>query len=453
MGRAAARADAITSTSSSTAGPLAAARRPEDPLHLRIALISEHASPLATLGGVDCGGQNVYVAEVARRLAQAGHEVDVLTRRADDAPEVVTTPDGVRVVHVDAGPAAPVPKEELLPLMDEFADGVVRFARREGGYDVSHANFFMSGLASRALRRAMGTPFVITFHALGRVRRLHQGGADRFPPERGRIEEDLANAADRIIAECPEDADDLRRHYHADRGKMRLVPCGVDAERFHVVPRDHARRAIGLPVEEFLVLQLGRLVPRKGVDDAIRAIARLLDEHGIRARLLVVGGDGETPDPGATPEIGRLQRLARELGVDDQVTFVGRRDRDALRLYYSAADVFVSLPWYEPFGMTPLEAMACGTPVVGSAVGGIKYSVVDGQTGFLVPPHDPGAAAERLMRLHRDPDLRQAFSRTGLRRARLRFSWDRIVDALVRVYAEVAPRVAGRAPALAARGG
>lgn len=422
-------------------------------MRTRIALISEHASPLASPGSIDRGGQNVYVHEVARRLAAAGHEVDVFTRRCGTEPPTVLTADGVRVVHVDAGPPCHVPKEEMLPFMDEFAAGIVRFAREAGGYDVSHANFFMSGLASQQLRRAMGTPFVITFHALGRVRRLHQGGADRFPPERERIEERLAAEADRVIAECPEDAEDLRRHYRAERGKLRLVPCGVDASAFHVVPRDIARRAIGMPGDEFIVLQLGRLVPRKGVDDAIRAVARLYDVHGVPARLLVVGGDAERPDESAAPELARLRRIAREEGVPHRVTFVGRRDREALRLYYSAADVFVTLPWYEPFGMTPLEAMACGTPVVGSAVGGIKYSVVDGETGFLVPPRAPGLAADRLLRLQRDPELRAAFGRAGLRRARLRFSWDRVVDSLTRVYAELTGAGHVVAAPIAARGG
>ncbi len=411
----------------------------------RIALISEHASPLAAPGSIDCGGQNVYVAEVARRLGAAGHSVDVFTRRCGGEPPVVALADDVRVVHVDCGPPGFVPKEELLPHMDAFAERVVAFARREGGYDLSHANFFMSGLASLRLRREAGTPFVITFHALGRVRRMHQGGADRFPLERGGIEQRLVAEADGIIAECPEDAEDLRRLYAADRARVRLVPCGVDARTFHVVPRDRARRAIGLDEDAFTVLQLGRLVPRKGVDDAIRAVARLRECHRVPARLLIVGGDEERADESRTPEIARLRRIARDEGVAPWVTFVGRRDRDALRLYYCAADVFVTLPWYEPFGMTPLEAMACGTPVVGSAVGGIKYSVRDGETGFLVPPHDPGAAADRLCRLHRDPELRAAFGRAGVRRARLRFGWDTVVDSLVRVYEGVlAPTRSGR---------
>lgn len=417
----------------------------------RIAMISEHASPLAQPGSIDCGGQNVYVAEVAKRLEAAGHEVDVFTRRDDPgSPRVSRWSQGVRVVHVSAGPAHFVPKEELLPYMDEFAANVVEYCRRlRRRFDVSHANFFMSGLASLALRKAMGTPFVVTFHALGRVRRLHQAEADRFPAERANIEERLVAAADRIIAECPQDAGHLRDLYHAEEARMRVVPCGVDPFVFHAVPRDLARAAVGLPRDGFVVLQLGRLVPRKGVDDAIRAVAIARRQHGVPATLLIVGGDHDEPDPQRTPEIARLRGIAQELGAADAVRFVGRRDPSVLRLFYSAADVFVSLPWYEPFGMTPLEAMACGTPVVGSAVGGLTHTIEHGRTGFLVPPHAPDEAAIRIAELYQAPDLRLAFGCAGLRRTRARFSWDAVVESLGRVYEEIVDQV--RTPAAAAQ--
>lgn len=228
---------------------------------------------------------------------------------------------------------------------------------------------------------------------------------------------------------------------------MRVVPCGVDPFVFHAVPRDLARAAVGLPRDSFVVLQLGRLVPRKGVDDAIRAVASARQHHGVPATLLIVGGDHEEPDPQRTPEIARLRGIAQELGVGDAVRFVGRRDPSVLRLYYSAADVFVSLPWYEPFGMTPLEAMACGTPVVGSAVGGLTHTIEHGKTGFLVPPHDPDGAAGRIAELYHAPALRLAFGRAGLRRTRARFSWDAVVASLGRVYEEIADQV--RTPAAA----
>ncbi len=405
----------------------------------RIALVSEHASPLASLGGVDSGGQNVYVGQVARHLAMRGWQVDVLTRRDDERlPEVVPILGGARVVHVAAGPPERLPKERLLPFMPAFADGVLDFCRREGrGYDLLHANFFMSGLVSAEVKRAFGTPFVITFHALGRVRRAYQGTADAFPDERFEIEDRIAAEADRIVAECPQDEDDLVRLYHAEPHKVRVVPCGFDPGELWPVPKVVARRRLGIPLDDRVVLQLGRMVPRKGVEDVIRGFGRLTREHGIAARLLIVGGETDAPDPVATPEIGRLAEVARDEGVSQRVTFTGSRGRHELRDYYSAADVFVTMPWYEPFGITPVEAMACGTPVVGSAAGGVKYSVADGETGYLVPPRDADALADALARLFSDEPLRDLFGRQGLRRAHALFTWSGVAGKLTAIYDEV----------------
>ena len=405
----------------------------------RIALISEHASPLAPPGGVDSGGQNVYVAQLARHLAAQGREVDVFTRRdRPDLPEVAPQGRGVRVIHVPAGPPTAVRKEDLLPFMAEFAAWTVRFARRRP-YDLAHANFFMSTLAGAALRRAGGTPLVVTFHALGRVRLLHQAGADAFPPERLLIEDEAVAVADRIIAECPQDAADLAEHYGADPAKLVTIPCGYDPAEFGPTPRAEARARLGLPPDGPILLQLGRMVPRKGVDNVVRALARLGRDHGLAARLVVVGGDSAAPDPHLTPEIGRLLALAEVEGVADRVTFVGARGRDVLRHYYAAADVFVTTPWYEPFGITPVEAMACGTPVVGSNVGGIKDTVVDGVTGHLVPPDDPLALADCLATLLADPGRRRAMGLQARRRARASYTWASVARRVAAVYDEVAP--------------
>ncbi len=409
----------------------------------RIALISEHASPLASPGGVDSGGQNVYVAQLARELAAMGREVDVFTRRDDpDLPEVAPQGPRYRVIHVPAGPASVVRKEDLLPSMDDFASWVIRFARRRP-YDLTHANFFMSAMVSGAIKRAAGTPMVVTFHALGRVRRLHQKAADTFPEARLAIEDRAVIDADRIIAECPQDAADLIEHYRADPGKLVTVPCGFDPAEFWPVSQAKARSRLNLPSTGPTILQLGRMVPRKGVDTVIRALARLRCDHGVLARLVVVGGDSPIPDPKITPEIGRLQTLAEAEGVGGSVLFVGSRGRDVLRYYYAAADVFVTTPWYEPFGITPVEAMACGTPVIGSNVGGIKATVVDGETGYLVPPNDPDALAERLAHLLGDPDLLRTLGWQAHRRALAGYTWNSVARSIAAVYDEVAPGWAG----------
>ncbi|MDP8959537.1 MAG: glycosyltransferase [Actinomycetota bacterium] len=403
----------------------------------RIAIVSEHASPLAPTGGADGGGQNVYVAQMAKNLAGMGYEVDVFTRRDSQAlPELVELAPGVALVHLPAGPAIPVAKEELLPHMEEFTAHLLeRLADRP--CHLLHANFFMSGLAALQVKQATGTPFVVTFHALGRLRRFHQGEADRFPDERFEIEDRIIAGADRIIAECPQDAEDLLVLYGAQPEKIAVIPCGFDPDEFSPISKPLARARLGLPPNERVILQLGRMVPRKGVDDVIRGLRRLVDDFGIQARLLVVGGEAEEPDPRLTPELGRLQAIAEEEGVAHLVTFTGRRGRDILRYYYSAADVFVTTPWYEPFGITPLEAMACGIPVVGSNVGGIKFTVEDAETGFLVPPRDPAALADRLAQLYRQPELRDAFGKRAVRRVNALFTWKQVTGSIARLYDEV----------------
>lgn len=406
---------------------------------MKIALVSEHASPLAVAGGVDSGGQNIYVAHVARQLRRAGHQVDVFTRRDRALLPAISEMDGVRVIHVPAGAPTQMPKEALLPHMSEFAEFLLDFSRRErNGYDVIHANFFMSGLASLKTKEALGIPLVMTFHALGKVRRLHQGTDDGFPDERFAIEERLVREADAIIAECPQDAADLREHYATDPDRIRIVPCGFDTSEFAPVDRAGARAALGWPRDQFAVLQLGRLVPRKGIDNVVRALALLRARMGLHAHLYVVGGNADAPNEIATPEIARLLGVAEHCGAAGHVTFVGRRGRARLREYYGAANVFVTTPWYEPFGITPIEAMACARPVVGANVGGIRHSVVDGETGFLVPPRDPEALAERLALLARNPALAERMGTAGFERAHAHFTWSDVAQQIEEVYRHVA---------------
>lgn len=405
----------------------------------RIALISDHASPLAQPGSIDCGGQNVYVANLARELALAGYLVDVFTRRDAQAQKsLVRHGDNVRVVHVPAGPARHIPKEQLLPHIPRFAHFVTRFAQRQPvPYDIAHANFFMSGMVAQQLKQCLGIPFVITFHALGHVRRLAQGAADAFPTERMRIESQLMRQADRVIAECPQDRLDMEQLYGAAPGRIREAPCGFDPQELWPEVQGEARARLGIDPGRFIVLQLGRMVPRKGVDTVIQGLALLRERHGVDAELLVVGGDHERSGGRDQPELARLRLLARQLGIGEHVRFVGQQPRGALRHWFSAADVFATTPWYEPFGITPVEAMACARPVVGAEVGGIKSTVVDGVTGFLVPSRDPQALAERLAVLQADPALAQRMGEEGLRRAYRHYTWRAVAQQAAAIYAAV----------------
>ncbi len=407
-------------------------------MNKRIGLISEHASPLAPVGGIDAGGQIVYVGNVAKQLAARGYEVDVFTRKDHpDAPALVEWVPGVRVFHVPAGPDRAIPKEELLPYMGEFTQFVLDVARRRR-YELVHANFWMSGLVAVALKQALSIPYVVTFHGLGRVRKLHQGAADLSPEERIEAEDRVVARADHIIAECPQDQDDLIHLYNAPPGRVTIVPGGFDPEELAPIDTRVARVALGLPPDEPVVLQVGRIVPRKGIDTTVRAFARLFKVHGFKAgHLVIVGGESELPDAQATPEIGRLQFLTLRERISDRVTFAGRRGRDQLKYFYSAADALVAPAWYEPFGLAPVEAMACGTPVIGAGVGGIKFSVRDGETGFLVPPKDPVALAERMATLLSERERRQQYGRQAHRRANHLFTWKKVVGALDDVYRDV----------------
>lgn len=404
----------------------------------RIAFISEHASPLATLGGIDNGGQNVYVAELSTELARKGYCVDVFTRKDDEnTDEIVNWQNGVRVINIKAGPEFFVEKEKLLPYMNEFSNNMIDFIKRKNiDYDIIHANFFMSALVASCIKKELHIPYVVTFHALGLVRLAHQKQMDKFPVERFDIEKMVVKDANAIIAECPQDKEDLIEFYNADASKITIAPCGFNPKEFYVIDKKIARQKLQLNTNETILLQLGRMVPRKGVDNVIRSLSRL-NGNLKNIRLLVVGGESDEPDEKLTPEIGRLKKIAEEENVSAHVSFTGRRRRNMLKYFYAAADVFITTPWYEPFGITPLEAMACGTPVIGANVGGIKYSVEDGKTGFLVPPKNPDALAKKISQLTSDKLLMERMKQNAVRHVNKFFTWANVANTVLDIYEKV----------------
>lgn len=396
----------------------------------KIAFISEHASPLATLGGVDSGGQNVYVGELAKHLIALDYVVDVFTRWDDPKlPKVVAWVPGVRVVHVQAGPVKSISKENLLEYMPEFTGNMSQFiSEEETPYVLIHANFWMSALVAADLKERFNIPFVVTFHALGYVRRLHQGDKDKFPVERIDIERRIVQEADHIIAECPQDRDDLINYYDAPSEKITIIPCGFNPHEFYPLDPLLARMVLGLDPSEKIILQLGRMVPRKGVDNVISALAKV-KQMGLHARLIVVGGGNDSEE-----EMKRLMRIAEENDVVSSITFAGQKNREVLKYYYSASNLFITTPWYEPFGITPLESMACGTPVIGSNVGGIKYTVENGKTGYLVEPNDVGELAAKIYATLTDPILLKKLEGNAIRRVNSLFTWSKVSNMMASVY-------------------
>lgn len=401
-----------------------------------IAIISEHASPLGAIGGTDAGGQNVYVAQIAKNLASLGHRVEVFTRKESiDDPIYIDLEEGYRVVNVPAGPQIKIPKEEILPLMEEFYRYLKDYIEvRDRKFDIVHANFWMSGLLAMRIKDDFNIPFAVTFHALGRVRRIHQGDRDHFPNERFHIEDLVIKKADAIIAECPQDHEDLVSLYNANSKNIHTVPCGFDPDEFSMMDKDEAKHFLGIDPRVSVVLHLGRMVPRKGADNVIRGYSAYKKVSKKRTKLLIVGGESDTPDPSITPELGRLLKIVQDEGLDQDVVFTGRRSREMLKLYYNASDVFVTTPWYEPFGITPLEAMACGVPVIGSDVGGIKFSVVHEKTGLLVPPNDPLSLKNAFVRILEDDKYRQILSINSVERVNNQFRWEHVSAQLENLF-------------------
>jgi D-inositol-3-phosphate glycosyltransferase len=405
---------------------------------LTISLVSEHASPLAVLGGVDAGGQNVHVAALASALADLGHRVTVHTRRDDPGlPDYVPLRAGVTVHHVTAGPPGPLPKDELLPFMEEFGSRLAgRWADRPP--DVVHSHFWMSGVAALLGAGGLGVPVVHTYHALGTVKRRHQGSLDTSPAQRIEVETEVGADADRIVATCRDEVSELAA-MGLPTGHVRVIPCGVDTARF----TPHGA-AVARPLRPRLLV-VGRLVPRKGIDTAIAVLARMP-----RAELVVLGGP-PSRELATDQEARRLRELAERAGVADRFVMLGGVPSDWMPRLLRSADVVLCPARYEPFGIVPLEAMACGVPVVATAVGGHLDSVADGVTGRLVPPDDPTAMAVAAAELIVDRTQRTAYGLAGRRRAVDRFGWSRVAAATAEVYGELADPVP--VPAGAGRSG
>lgn len=312
----------------------------------------------------------------------------------------------------------------------------------------------MSGWVAIELRRRLGVPVVQLFHALGTTKQRHQGSADTSPGARIAIERQIVREADRVIAQCPAERAELLHDYAADAARLVSIAAAVNPQRFRPLPRAWARAQLGLPLERPIITYVGRMLPRKDVRNIVRALALLAREGPAPAPLLLlVGGETADADPLATPEIGVLQRLATELGVHDLVRFTGKRQPDELYLFYGAADVVVTTPWYEPFGLTPLEAMACARPVIGAAVGGIRFTVQHGVTGWLVPPRDPQALAVCLRHVLSQPDLRLRMGRAARRRVLRAFTWPLTARRTLALYEALAAHQVEAEPAALAVNG
>ena len=410
---------------------------------MKIAMLSYHTCPLATLGGKDTGGMNVYVREITRHLGAIGVHVDVFTRSQDEhVPHVLHDLGyGNRVVHIPAGPEHPLPKNILASYLPEFVTGVEEFAAsKEIQYDLIHSHYWMSGVAALELQKHWHTPMAHMFHTLVLMKNRVAQSAEELEGEyRLEGEKLVLQSAQRIIAATPAELAQLQWLYQADIRKIAVIPPGVDTCRFYPIPADEAKEFIGVPPCGRMILFVGRIEPLKGLDVLLESIARLRQQDVMgdyRFCLVVIGGESLSDGEMLGTEMARIHALREQYGLQDLVAFLGKRSQDTLPYYYSAAEVVVVPSFYESFGMVALEAMACGTPVVASQVGGLAYLVQDGVTGYTVPVDDPQALADRLMQLLSNPALRSRLAQQAVQYAR-GYAWEEIAQKLLQVYKDL----------------
>jgi D-inositol-3-phosphate glycosyltransferase len=410
---------------------------------LRVAMLSYHTCPLATLGGKDTGGMNVYVREITRKLGEMGVHVDVFTRSQDEhVPHVLHDLGyGNRVVHVPAGPEFPLPKQELASYLPAFVEGIKQFSEsKDIHYDLIHSHYWMSGIAAAELKNDWDIPIVHMFHTLVLMKnRVAQSPGEMEGEYRLEGERKVLSVSDRIIAATQAELAQLQFLYQADTRRIVVIPPGVDICHFYPIPADEAREFIGAPPCGRMILFVGRIEPLKGLDVLFQAFALLRKREDLKDMsfcLTVIGGEPDADPDTMSKEMSRLQLLRERSDLGDIVTFLGKRDQDTLPYYYSAAEIVVVPSYYESFGMVALEAMACGTPVVVSQVGGLAFLVQDGITGYTVPVEDPQALADRLLMLLKDEQLRQQMGQRAAEKAK-NYSWQNIVEQLLVVYQEV----------------
>ncbi len=410
---------------------------------MNVAMISYHTCPLAVLGGKDTGGMNVYVRELTRSLGRLGIHVDVFTRSQDEHIPSVSHDLGYfnRVVHIPAGPETFLPKEQLVNYIDVFTQGIMAFAQKKNiVYDLIHAHYWMSGIAGSILKERWEVPMLQMFHTLGLMKqRVGRTTEEREGDYRVDGERDVMKAADRIIAATEAERAQLEMLYGVNHLKISIIPPGVDTRHFYPIPQDEAKEAIGIRADDRMALYVGRIEPLKGIDTLVRAMAHVKKNcvtFTCPDYLAVIGGDPDASEEDMSAEMRRLQSLCQELGLDEMVLFLGKRGQNTLPYYYSAAEVLVMPSHYESFGMVALEAMACGTPVIASRVGGLAFLVQEGETGFFVPSQDPQALAEKLRIIFIDQSLRKRMALNAVNYAR-DYSWELITSQVADVYQDL----------------
>jgi glycosyltransferase involved in cell wall biosynthesis len=407
---------------------------------MRILLISDHGDPLAEIGSKESGGQNIFVLYLARYLSKRGVHVDIYTRwDKRNKKEVVNITSLVRVIRIKSGPRHYVPRDTLFKHIDEFAANVIKKIEAENiKYDVIHANYWFSGLIGLEIAKKIKIKTIFTFHSIGKIRyqvlrKFKEQKINNFLfKKRMECEQKIVDNYDAVISTSPVEKAIIKRVFRANGGKVEVIPIGVDTNIFKRVNRLKARKKLGWKEQNKILLYVGRIEWRKGIGTLFYALKELVQNMPDLTLYIVGGAKSKSAKSLESAERERLEKIAEDLGIGDRVFFLGSKTHKILYQYYSAADLSVVPSYYEPFGIIPLESMSCGTPVVASRTGGLKYTVVNGETGYLSRPRDYIDLARQIKKaLAMGPEH---FRDKCLKRIEDNFSWEKIIDQYVNFF-------------------
>jgi D-inositol-3-phosphate glycosyltransferase len=404
-----------------------------------IALISEHGDPAAEIGKDAAGGQNVYVRQVGEALAKLGWQVDMFTRKSNPTDEsIVQHSPHCRTIRLVAGPQTYIPRDRLFEYMPEFVAAFQKFQQQEGtNYPLVHTHYWMSGWIGLQLKQQQNVQLIHTYHSLGAVKYQAVSEIPDIAKTRLEVECQILEHSHCVVATSPQESADLRQMV-SRLGQIEIIPCGTDVQNFRQISKLDARQQLGIDPTDRVVLYVGRFDQRKGIETLVRACAELRQQLSTQPaaerqlRLLIVGGSDPNEADGA--ERHRIEGLVEQLGIVDITQFVGMVGHDRLPLYYTAADVCGIPSHYEPFGLVAIEAMACGTPVVASAVGGLKFTVIPEETGLLVPAQDASGFATAIGRILTNDLWASELRERASARVLENFSWGGVAVRLSDLY-------------------
>jgi len=401
-----------------------------------IALISVHGDPAIEIGREEAGGQNVYVRQVGEALALLGWQVDMFSRRVSaDQETIVEHSSNCRTIRLTAGPVEFVSRDHGFQYLPEFVDQLIKFQKEAGiNYDLVHTNYWLSGWVGMELKKRLGIKQVHTYHSLGVIKYKTIENIPLVASQRLLVEKEILETVERIVATSPQEQEHMRSLV-SQKGEIDIIPCGTDIQQFGSVTREAARTRLEIDPEAKVVLYVGRFDPRKGIETLVRAV-RESKFYESKQLQLIIGG-GCTPGNSDAKERDRIAGIVNELGMDECTSLPGCLSREILPSYYAAADVCVVPSHYEPFGLVAIESMACGTPVVASDVGGLQFTVVNEETGLLVPPQNVPAFNHAIDQILSHPQWQQELGKAAKKRVIDKFSWHGVASQLDKLYTQL----------------